>query len=99
MRVVVSESVKAFAAEDAGAIDRIFPAVKSRGKVFVATPRHMDAVNMAFDGMTHQQRRRVSNRIADGKEDILFGWTNADGSDWSPQEEFQKARMIMYGFD
>jgi hypothetical protein len=76
-----------------------FTAILFRGKIYVATPRHMDCIKLAFEGMTHEQKRRVSNRIADGKENLLFGFALADGSDWEWNEEFQAARMIMYGFD
>jgi hypothetical protein len=99
MRAVVSERVKEFHTEAAQAFEPRYPAVKFRGKVYVATPRHMDAINLAFTGMTHMQKRRVSNRIADGKEEMLFGWANGDGTEWEAQEEFQASRMIMYGFD
>lgn len=73
MRAIVSETVAKFAAEDKGAIDARYTAVKFRGKVYVATPRHLDAINLAFAGMTHLQKRTVSNWIADGKETMLFG--------------------------
>ena len=53
---------------------------------------------MAFAGMTHLQRRHVSNQIADGKETMLFGWATSAG-EWQDQPEYQGARMIMYGFD
>ena len=99
MRAVVSEQVKEFYTEDAIAFDPRYPAVRFRGKVYVATPRHMDAINLAFAGMTQMQKHRVSNRIADGKETMLFGTAKGDGTGWEWNEEFQGARMIMYGFD
>lgn len=74
-------------------------AVLFRGRVYVACPRHLDAINLAFDGMTTHQKHRVSNRIADGRETMLFGSAKGDGSDWEWDEGFQAARMSMYGFD
>lgn len=99
MRAVVSESVSNFWTEDAGALNTRYTAIKFRGKIYVAAPRHMDAINLAFAGMTHLQKRRVSNRIADGKETMLFGSAKGDGTEWEWNEEFQDARMLMYGFD
>jgi hypothetical protein len=99
MRAVVSEKVREFHTEGAQAFEPRYPAVKFRGKVYIATPRHMDAINLAFAGMTHMQKRRISNRIADGKETMLFGSAKGDGSEWEWNEEFQGARMIMYGFE
>lgn len=99
MRAVISEQVKLFHTEGAQAFQPRYTAVKFRGKIYVASPRHMDAINLAFAGMTFQQQRRVSNRIADGKEEMLFGSANGDGTEWEWNEEFQAARMIMYGFD
>jgi hypothetical protein len=74
-------------------------AVLFRDRVYVAAPRHLDAITLAFKDMTEKQRHRVSNRIADGKEEMLFGTALGDGSDWEWNEEFQRARMTMYGFD
>lgn len=99
MRAVVSEMVKQFHTEGAQAFEPRYPAVKFRGKVYIATPRHMDAINLAFAGMTQMQKHRVSNRIADGKETMLFGSANGDGTGWEWNEEFQNARLRMYGFD
>lgn len=100
MRAVISDEVKRLtASEGARAFEPRYTAVLFRGKVYVATPRHMDAINLAFDGMTHQQKRRVANRIADGKEKMLFGSAKYDGTEWEWNEEFQEARMLMYGFD
>lgn len=93
---VVSQEVAAFFAE---APEQRHNAVKFRGRVFVACPRHMDAITLAFDGMTDLQKHRVSNRIADGKETMLFGTAFGDGSAWEWHEEYQNARMKMYGFD
>jgi hypothetical protein len=74
------------------------PAVKFRNKVYIGNPRHKDAIDLAFAGMTQHQKFRACNRIADGKETILFGWV--DGCDnWEPDPRWQSARMIMYGFD
>lgn len=99
MRAIVSEQVKEFHTEGAQAFDPRYPAVKFRGRVYVGTPRHMDAINLAFAGMTQLQKRRVSNRIADGKETMLFGSAKGDGAEWEWNEEYQAARMIMYEFD
>lgn len=99
MRAVVSEQVKEFHTEGAQAFDPRYPAVKFRGKLYVGTPRHMNAMNLAFAGMTDQQKRRVANRIADGKEEMLFGSAKGDGSEWEWNQEFQGARMLIYGFD
>ncbi len=96
MSAVVSELVATFFAE---APEQRFTAVKFRGKFYVAAPRHLDAINLAFAGMTNLQKHRVSNRIADGKEELLFGTTRGDGSDWEWNEEFQNARLHMYGFE
>lgn len=95
-RPVVSKEVAAFFAEDP---EMVHTAVLFRGRVYVACPRHLDAIRLAFDGMTHLQKRRVSSRIADGKETMLFGSALGDGSEWEHGREFQAARMIMYGFD
>jgi hypothetical protein len=99
MHAVVSKQVKEFYTEDAQAFDPRYPAVKFRGKVYVATPRHLDAINLAFAGMTQMQKHRVSNRIADGKETMLFGSAKGDGTGWEWNEKFQATRIIMYGFD
>jgi hypothetical protein len=99
MRAVVSDIVAASFAEDGDTIDVRYTAVQFRGKIYVAAPRHLDAIKLAFAGMTPMQRHRVSNRIADGKETMLFGSANGDGSGWEWNEEFQDARMVMYGFD
>lgn len=74
-------------------------AILFRNRIYVASPRHMDAVNLAFAGMTDLQKHRVSLRIADGKEKMLFGSALGDGSAWEWNEEFQNSRMAMYGFD
>lgn len=93
---VVSSAAAAFFAETP---DMRFTAILFRGQVFVACPRHLDAINLAFDGMTHHTKRRIANRVADGKEAMLFGSAKGDGSEWEWNEEFQGARMLMYGFD
>lgn len=74
-------------------------AVLFRGRVYIAAPRHMDAINLAFAGMTQMQKHHVCNRIADGKEKMLFGTALGDGSAWQWDEKQQDARMMMYGFD
>ena len=76
-----------------------YTAVMFRGRVYVGSPRHQDAINLAFAGMTDHQAHRVTNRIADGKEKMLFGSALGDGSDWRWDEEYQNARMTMYGFE
>ncbi len=97
---VVSSAVTRFYKTDgAEAWNMRFMAVLFRGRVYVGTPRHKDAIDLAFAGMTHHTKRRVSNRIADGKEAMLFGTAKGDGTDWEHDPEYQDARMLMYGFD
>lgn len=76
-----------------------FNAVQFRRRVYVGSPRHKDAINLAFAKMSHMQANRVSHRIADGKEKMLFGTALGDGTEWEWCEEFQDARMNMYGFE
>lgn len=95
-RRVVAPEVAAFFVE---APEQRHNAVLFRGRVYVACPRHMDAINLAFAGMTQIQKHHVSNRIADGKEKMLFGTALGDGSAWEWNEKQQAARMVMYGFD
>jgi hypothetical protein len=76
-----------------------FNAVMFRGRVYVSCPRHMDAVNLAFGGMSDLQKHRIGNRIADGKERMLFGTARGDGTEWKWDQDQQNARMRMYGFD
>lgn len=99
MKAVVSPEVTAFWETD-GAKDfnPRYPAVLFRNRVYVSTPRHLDAINLAFAGMTELGKYRVSCRIADGKEKLLFGSASGDGSNWEHGEEYQDARMTMYGF-
>lgn len=99
MRAVIGERVKEIHTEGTQAFEPRYPAVKFRGKIYVETPRHLDAINLAFSGMTQMQKRRVSIRIADGKETMLFGSADGDGKNWEWNEEFQDARMLMYGFN
>lgn len=75
------------------------PAVKFRRKVYVGDPRHKDAIEKAFAGMSPMSKRNVCHRIADGKETLQFGWAEADGAGWEHDVAYQDARMIMYGFD
>lgn len=96
MKVIASTEVKKCFTETPEARH---VAILFRGKVYVACPRHLDAINLAFTGMTHMQKHRICNRIADGKEKLLFGTARGDGSDWVHDEEYQNARMMMYGFD
>lgn len=74
------------------------PAVKFRGKIYVGHPRHQDAINAMFKGWSKLSVRRAYDRVADGKEDIIFGFANHDGSDWV-ESDSQGGRKIMYGFD
>lgn len=76
-----------------------YNAVLFRNCIYVASPRHMDAINLAFAQMTDLQKHRVSTRIAEGKETMLFGTARGDGAFWEWDEEYQNARMKMYGFD
>lgn len=96
MKVVVSNAVAEFFAEDAATRHN---AVLFRNTVYVGCPRHRDALNLIFDGMSHLTQWNVANRIADGKEKLLFGTALGDGSAWEHHAEYQAARMIMYGFD
>lgn len=59
----------------------------------------MDAINLAFKDMSPTMQHRVSRRIADGKESMLFGSAYADGTHWEWDENYQFARMKMYGFE
>lgn len=93
---VVCPEVAKFFAEDAA---QRHMAVLFRDRVYVAAPRHLDAINLAFADMTQHQKHRVSLRIADGKEKMLFGSALGDGSGWEWNEEYQNARMLMYGFE
>jgi len=96
-RVVISKDVADFAETEIP--DQRYTAVMFRGRVYVAAPRHCDAINLAFAGMTPHQKHRVSNRIADGQEAMLFGSAKSNGSEWKHDSEYQNARMKMYGFD
>lgn len=73
-------------------------AIKFRRKIYVASPRHQDAINVALAGMSQHQIRRIYDRVADGKEEIEFGFAYDDGSDFEPSSS-QEARKLMYGFD
>jgi len=48
--------------------------------------------------MSEHAVHRVCNRIADGKEELTFGFACEDGSDWI-ESDCQFARKLMYGFD
>lgn len=93
---VVSEAVSKFFSESP---DQRHVAVMFRGKIYVGCPRHMDAINLAFAGMTQMQKHRVYLRIADGKETMLFGTALGDGTEWEHDEKWQASRMQMYGLD
>lgn len=95
-RFIVCEITAAFFAEDPTVR---FNAVQFRNCTYVASPRHMDAVNLAFSGMSDLQKRLVSERIADGKERMLFGTALGDGTEWEWDEKWQSARLKIYGFD
>lgn len=100
MRVKISDAVTTFHETDGQKEwNARYPAILFRSCLYVATPRHMDAINLAFTGMTQLTKRNVCNRIADGKEKLLFGSAKGDGTEWEWNEEFQNARMSMYGFD
>ena len=96
-RAVISKDVADFAETEIQ--DQRYTAVMFRGRVYVAAPRHLDAINLAFAGMTQHQKYRICNRIADGQEAMLFGSAKSDGSEWEHDAEYQNARMKMYGFD
>jgi hypothetical protein len=74
------------------------PAVKFRRKVYVAGPRHKDAIDLAFKEMSKLSLRRTYDRISAGKETIIFGYACEDGTDWVDSDQ-QGARLRMYGFD
>lgn len=74
------------------------PAIKFRRKVYVSRPFHADAIATALKGMSELSVRRVYNRIAEGKEDIVFGYAYDDGTEFE-ETTMQNARKIMYGFD
>jgi hypothetical protein len=93
--VICAETAKFFAEDPA----MRHMAVMFRNRVYVASPRHLDAINLAFAGMTELQKHRICNRIADGKEKMLFGSALGDGSAWEWDEHQQDVRMKMYGFD
>ena len=98
MKPVVCPITAEFFKESPDGLER-YNAVLFRGRVYVASPRHQDAINLAFKGMTEMQAHRVGNRIADGKEKMLFGSARGDGSDWVWNDDLQSARMVMYGFE
>lgn len=72
-------------------------AIKFRRKIYVGQ-HHQDAINDAFKGMTDLTVRNISNRIADGKEEMIFGYAYDDGSDFVVSDS-QEGRKIMYGFE
>lgn len=74
------------------------PAVKFRGKIYVGHPHHADAIAFMFKGWTTHRIHRAYDRVADGKEDIIFGFACEDGSDWV-EGDLQGGRKRMYGFD
>lgn len=71
------------------------PAIKFRRKIYVAGPRHQDAINLAYKGMSSHAQRRAEDRVAEGKETIIFGFACEDGSDWI-DSDMQAARIRMY---
>ncbi len=75
-----------------------FPAVLWRRRVYVGRPRHQDAINAAFAKLSNLQKRKAYDRVADGKENIIFGFAFHDGEDFKPSD-MQDARKRMYGFD
>lgn len=74
------------------------PAVLFRKKVYVAGPYHKDALDLTFRGFSAHQCHRIYNRVADGKEEIVFGFAFDDGTEFMPSS-MQEARKAMYGFD
>lgn len=74
-----------------------YPAVKFRRKIYVAHPHHADAIALALKGMSTLAIHRAYDRVVDGKENIVFGFANIDGSDWY-ESDSQDARKKMYGF-
>lgn len=74
------------------------PAVRFRRKVYVSRPFHADAIATALKGMSELSVQRVYERIADGKENIEFGYAYEDGTEFEPTT-MQSARKVMYGFD
>lgn len=72
------------------------PAVLFRGKVHVGET-HNEAVHAAFKRFTDQTALRVTWRIMDGKENIVFGYANRDTSGWLECGQ-QEVRKEMYGF-
>lgn len=77
---------------------RLYTAVLFRGTIYVATPRHMDALNLIFEGMSEHTQHRLHLRIAERKEPLVFGHSMIDGSHWQPVD-CNEARMTMYGFE
>lgn len=99
VRAVICPKTAEFFKDDPVKDHLVITAVLFRGRVYVAAPRHMDAINLAFAGMSDHQKHRVANRIADGKEKMLFGTAHLDGTGWEWNEEYQDVRMTMYGFE
>ena len=73
-------------------------AVLFRRKVYVVGPNHKDAIDAAFAKFTEHQAHRITLRIMDGKEDIVFGFAYIDGTDFKACD-IQSARKRMYGFN
>lgn len=95
MKAVICPITANFFAEDQ---TQRFTAIIFRNKIYVASPRHLDCINLAFKGMTENAKNNISNRIANGKEKILFGSALGDGSEWEWDKKSQNPRMEMYGF-
>jgi hypothetical protein len=74
------------------------PAVLFRGRVYVGLARHNDAIEAAFSGLTEREKRRAGNRIADGKEELIFGFAFEDGAEFCPTHS-QQGRKVLYGFE
>ena len=92
---MISKSVAVFFAENP---EQLFTAIKFRGRVYVASPRHQDAINLAFAGMTKIGCDRIVSRIAEGRETLRFGSARGDGSEWVDEAKYHSARMQIYGF-
>lgn len=72
-------------------------AIKFRRKIYVGE-HHKDAIDLAFAGMSQITISRLSDKIAKGKEPLIFGYAYDDGSDFIISDS-QEGRKIMYGFE
>jgi hypothetical protein len=74
------------------------PAVLFRGRIYVGLMRHNEAIEAAFSGLTEREKRRAGNRIADGKEELIFGFAFWDGAEFIATDS-QGGRKVLYGFE